>query len=401
MGRLIEIGRAFVAARWGRRRWPPPVADCPIETAAQFEDRFAERNVLGVSQEQARREAERELAGERPAAFPGYSFGLSTGTTGRPGVFLTSETERHLWVGAVVAKFLPLRLLLGADVALVLKHNNRLYMDAGRLLRLHYFNAGAPVGEWAERLCALSPQVLIGPPGVLEQIAVSAAFERHLFRPQVLLAGAEPLFPQDRATLTDAFGVQPRVIYQAKEGFLGAECKQGGIHLNEDLIRFEDIEVGRRRFVPVITDFTRTSQVYRRFRLDDILIRRAGRCACGKSLRLVEAVEGRAQDVLLLLGGSRLFPHEVNALLQPHIGGRDYQVSQVSEDEATLAVAGGTPTGASAALARYLRVAVQEYEAPAPAEKRRRVRRMFDLTNAWLDELVAGGDGHDGASRDG
>jgi len=382
MGSRIEIARAFARARWGRQPVSGDVPDCPIETAHEFEDRFAERNALGLSLADARAEAERELAGGAPS-YPGYSFGLSTGTMGRAGVFITHERERDAWIGTVLGKFLPLRMLLGADVALVLKHNNRLYTDVvkTRGVRLHYFNAAAAVVDWVAKLCALAPDVLIGPPSVLEQIAVSAP---RPLRPALLLAGAEPLFPQDRAFLLEAYGVAPRVIYQAKEGFLAAECGHGGIHLNEDIVGFERLNLQDARFVPVITDFRRTSQIYRRFRMDDVLMESSAPCACGSAFARVDAIEGRANDVLLF-GDGMVFPLEVNQILSNACG--DYRVSQFTEDRVSVACEGGASGDALNALQLLMRGAsifVEEYAPPVCGEKRRRVRRLFDPHNDWL-----------------
>ena len=402
MASRIEIVRAFILAR-RRSRWSAErlqahqrkhvaIDGCAIETSLQFEEHFSERNALKMTREQAHTAAGRELAGE-PSAFPGFSWGLSTGTMGRAGLFLTSDHERNAWLGTVLGKFLPLRMLTGSDVALVLKRNNRLYTDVHKTrgLRLHYFDAATPAAQWANKLCSLSPRVLIGPPSVLEQVAFSAAFARSPFRPQLLLAGAEPLFPQDQAFLQQAYGVAPRVIYQAKEGFLAAGCRKGGIHLNEDLIYFETLPLDRARFVPVITDFTRTSQRYRRFRLDDVLIAGPAQCPCGQPFANVSAVEGRANDVLLV-DSQRHFPLEINALVLRHLERpRDYRITQVAADRIAVAVEGGTPSELAEALARLVgpaQVSIEDYQAQSPGEKRRRVRRLFDLHNDWLNRLT-------------
>lgn len=377
MGSTFEIARAFLNARWARVR-KPRLDDCPIETAREFEANFAARNALGVTLEEARDEAARELSGGAPR-YPGYSFGFSSGTLGAAGVFLTSEQERDRWVGAVLGKFLPLRMLAGASIALILKHNNRLYTDVHktRRLRLHYFNAAAPVDEWACALRNAAPDILIGPPSVLEQLAL-----RQRARPSLLIAGAEPLFPQDAALLHDAYGVAPRVIYQAKEGFLAAGCAHGQVHLNEDLIHFERIEIGRGRFIPVITDFTRTSQRYRRFRLDDVLIAAKSPCACGSPLAGLEAIEGRANDVLLI-EDRVITPFAVNEALQR---AENYVVTQTAPNQITLA--GNIPVEALAALVHPARVTIAPHEPPRLGEKRRRVRRLFDPHNDWLSRFT-------------
>jgi len=374
---MVEIARAFVKARWPRVR-PIRIDDRPIETAREFEANFAARNALGVTLAEAREEASRELAGAAPR-YPGYSFGFSSGTLGAPGVFLTSEKERDRWIGAVLGKFLPLRMLGGASIALILKHNNRLYTDVRktRRLRLHYFNAAAPVDDWAAALRDAAPDILIGPPSVLEQLAL-----RQRIRPSLLIAGAEPLFPQDAALLHDAFGVAPRVIYQAKEGFLAAGCAHGRVHLNEDLIHFERIDIGRGRFVPVITDFTRNSQIYRRFRLDDVLIGAEFSCACGSPLAGVDAIEGRANDVLLI-GDRIITPYDVNDALGR---AKDYTVTQTEPDR--VIVAGGVAVDALTQLLHPATVTAVPYEPPRLGEKRRRVRRLFDPHNDWLSRFT-------------
>ena len=377
MGSTVEIVRAFVRARWPRVR-RVAVDDSPIETAREFEANFAARNALGVSLDQARAEAARELADGAPR-YPGYSFGFSSGTLGAPGVFLTSEKERDRWIGAVLGKFLPLRMLAGASIALILKHNNRLYTDVQktRRLRFHYFNAAAPVDEWAGALRDAAPDVLIGPPSVLEKLAL-----RRCVKPSLLIAGAEPLFPQDAALLRDAFGVAPHVIYQAKEGFLAAGCEHGQVHLNEDLISFERIDIGSGRFIPVITDFTRTSQRYRRFRLDDVLIAASAPCACGSPLAGLNAIEGRANDVLLV-EDRMINPLAVNDALQC---ASSYVVTQTAPDRVT--VAGNVSVDVLAALVHPAHVSIVPFEPVRLGEKRRRVRRLFDPYNDWLSRFT-------------
>ncbi len=375
MGATFEIARAFVKARWPSVR-KPRVDGAPIETAREIESHFAARNALGVTLDEAREEAARELAGAAPR-YPGYSFGFSSGTLGAPGVFLTSEQERDRWVGAVLGKFLPLRMLAGASIALILKHNNRLYTDVHktRRLRLHYFNAAAPVEEWSAALQKASPDVHNAPPTVFEHHAPR-------LKPSLVIAGAEPLFPQDAALLHDVYGVAPRVIYQAKEGFLAAGCAHGLVHLNEDLIHFERIEIGSGRFVPVITDFTRTSQRYHRFRLDDVLITAGARCACGSPLAGLTAIEGRANDVLLV-EDRVITPFTVNDAVQR---AENYAVTQTAPNQLTLA--GNLPVEALAALVHPARVSVVPYEPPRLGEKRRRVRRLFDPHNEWLSRFT-------------
>jgi putative adenylate-forming enzyme len=352
----------------------------PVETAAEYEREFPRRNVLGLTIERARSYALDEVAG-RATPYPGFSFGLSTGSTGVPGVFLTTAAERQQWTRAMVAKFLPLSMLLMRPrIALILKHNNQLY----GVPRLAYFDAADPVEHWAARLCEFRPEVIVGPASVLEALAATREFEQKPIKPRLLLAGAEPLFPQDAALLEAAYETAPRVIYQAKEGFLAFGCERGSIHLNEDLIHFEAIDVGQGRVIPVITDLRRTSQTYRRYRLDDVLQLAQDACPCGRNLARIAAVEGRAADVLLLADGRRVFPLEVNKTVLPFLlPTEDYRLTQTEARRFTLEGGGEAAWALSKLLGEQ--VEVLPFRPENPGVKRRRVRRMFDLENRWIE----------------
>ncbi len=90
---------------------------------------------------------------------------------------------------------------------------------------------------------------------------------------------AEVLDPLDRQRIEAAFAVRVEQIYQATEGFLGATCEHGVIHLNEEflIVEREWVDEARTRFVPVITDLYRSSQPIIRYRLNDVLVPRRGR----------------------------------------------------------------------------------------------------------------------------
>jgi putative adenylate-forming enzyme len=391
MPNKLTILRAYWAARQARKPVRRPTA-APLECEATVYANFERYNALGISLEEARRLAREELeTGRNP--YPGYSFGLSSGTTGEPGVFLTNEHERDVWLGTVLGKFLSPGQVLSLNAALLLKHNNRLYQASNRV---HYFDISTPSSLWAPRLCDLAPSVLIGPPGVLQALAETAAFQRRPLRPHTLLAGGEVLYPQDRERLARAYGVAPRGLYQAKEGFLAAGCAAGGLHWNEDLVEVEWMRFYHRpdRAVPVITDFARQSQTFRRYRLDDV-VKLSGACGCATPFQRVGAVEGRLQDILLLpapKGGFRpLFPFEVNAVLK---GFADYRLYQHDAYHFTLAVPGAPGREVLAALTELLerpsRLEIVPLRAEAPEKKRRRVQRLFDEGNSVVLESLVG-----------
>src|SRR5690606_2214673 len=159
-----------------------------------------------------------------------------------------------------------------------------------------------PFKEIARDLAAFAPTVLAAPPHVLVA-TIRCLRELHSpLRAERVISVAEVLDPIDRRAIEEHFGVRVEQIYQATEGFLGATCAHGVLHLNEDYVLFERewLDAARTRFVPVITDLYRESQPVIRYRLNDVLVPAAAPCACGSPLLAIDRIEGREDDVLWL-----------------------------------------------------------------------------------------------------
>ena len=106
MSSKLAIARAYLRARFPRKA-TGIIPTSPVSDEAQVAENFAEFNALGLTLDEARAMARTELeTGATPR--PGYSFGLSTGTTGEPGVFITTQAEApsENWL-AVPAEMTP------------------------------------------------------------------------------------------------------------------------------------------------------------------------------------------------------------------------------------------------------------------------------------------------------
>jgi putative adenylate-forming enzyme len=373
-----------------------PVVDRSVALA-----RFAELNDRGLALEPC---LERARAAERrrdfTASLDGLAIGLSSGTSGRQGVFLTSPAERARWAGAVLAKALPRGLLGGARVALVLRAGGPLYESVGsRRVAFRFLDLARPPGEHLPALAAFGPTVLAAPPPVLRFLAEARLAGALDLRLERVFSVAEVLDPQDERVIETGLGRRVDQIYQATEGFLGISCAAGRLHLNEDLLVVEQEPLDERgsRFTPVVTDLSRTSQAVIRMRLDDVLVRADEPCPCGSPLQVVHAVEGRADDVLLFpraddrgqLGP--FFADFVRAAVLAAPGVEDFRAVQASPGSLGLWVRpDGAQEAAAAALVRVIGAAglvppsVTRRAAPAeaPLEKRRRVRRTFPAPGA-------------------
>lgn len=264
---------------------------------------FNDINTVGIDKDEAMKLA---ISAEESRDFSpelhGCSVGLSTGTSGMQGLFLVSAKERMRWAGIMLARMLPAPIWHPHKIAFFLRANNNLYDSVsgqGRI-QFEFFDLIKPLDSHFQKLQKMSPTLLIAPAQVLRLLALAQLEGKLSLAPQRVISVAETLFDDDREIIERAFAQKVHQIYQCTEGFLGYSCAHGQLHLNETFVHIEPdwVDKEKGRFAPIITDFTRTSQLFIRYRLDDILTLDPKPCPCGNHERVITRIEGRADDIL-------------------------------------------------------------------------------------------------------
>ncbi|MGK5057286.1 F390 synthetase-related protein [Janthinobacterium sp. LB2P49] len=280
-----------------------PLAQWPTMNKALMLEHFDTMNTEGVTLAQAMDAA---MAAEHSRDFTpavgDITVGLSSGTSSQRAVFTVSPREKAQWAGVMLAKALPDGLFSGERVALFLRANSNLYTAVrSPWLTFAFYDLFEPFDSLCAQLAQYRPSVIVAPAQVLRQLALRVIDGSLALAPKKVISVAEVLEAQDRALIVQAFGAVHE-IYQATEGFLASSCEHGVLHLNEEYVHIEPqwLDGEQRRFVPVITDFTRITQPIVRYRLDDILIARATPCPCGRATRAIDGIEGRCDDMLFL-----------------------------------------------------------------------------------------------------
>lgn len=278
-----------------------PLDEIPITDVAELRADYGRWNSLGRSHAEIHAAALDAETGGTGEVQPGVVAGYSTGRSGTRGVFLASAAERADYIGQILARVLPVTTLAAPmRVALMLRANSALYSDSagGRRAFLHLPLDLTP-DEAAARLGDYSPTILIAPASRLVSMA-EAALAGRLALPALtrLFYGAEPMGEAERAWVAEALGMRPDPIYQATEGFLGAACPRGALHLNDHSLEIElEPVAGTPGFRPVVTDLRRVSQPIVRLRTDDYLELAPAGCGCGYAGRVIRPVMGRVGDV--------------------------------------------------------------------------------------------------------
>ncbi|MGT2907377.1 F390 synthetase-related protein [Streptococcus dentiloxodontae] len=308
-------------------------------------EHFDELNTVGVPQDKAlalARESERTR--DFSPTYHGISIGLSSGTSGHYGIFLTSPYEQTIWAATILAKMLPKRHLFGHRIAFFLRSDNNLYQSVNSpVLHLDYYDMEKEITEHIHHLNQQQPTILIAPASVLRQLAQLSQEGLLHVTPKRIISVAEILEDSDRSFIEEAFHQPLHQVYQATEGFLGATCQKGKLHLNEEGLIFEKEWLDSQRFYPVITDLKRRSQPFYRYRLNDILQIDPEGCSCGSACLVIKKIEGRSDDIFHLLGADGvtkwlIYPDFIRRclLMVSKIG--EYQVKQTQSSVLEIAL---------------------------------------------------------------
>jgi len=249
------------------------------------------------------------LEAEREKRYSGYFqdryvVGLSSGTSGARGIYLTDRVISERLPFAFLARSgMPWRLL-PFRIAFFLRMFNQGFADInGPLISLRYMPTMLPVAEAIERINALKANILMAPPSMLRLLARE---RKRIASPiGIVVSYAEVLEEHERAMLERIFGVRIVEIYQASEGLIACPCREGQLHINEDLVYVELLDESNRELtaldIPcrrmIVTNLYNRVQPLIRYELND-LVTLGAPCPCGSGFRVIAKVIGRDDDVL-------------------------------------------------------------------------------------------------------
>lgn len=181
------------------------------------------------------------------------------------------------------------------------------------LLTTLRLDAAEPMATIVGRLNAQRPDVLIAYASMIRALAEEQIGGALRIGPRVVNCSSEVLTREARTRASQAWGVEPFEVYAATEtGGIAAECdRHTGMHLFEDLVIAEPVDDDGLPIAPGMTSarllvtvlFSRTLPLIR-YELTDSVRLSTESCSCGRPFRLVEAIEGRSDDVLELPGTS-------------------------------------------------------------------------------------------------
>jgi len=206
--------------------------------------------------------------------------------------------------------------------------------------------------------------------GYASAIAVLARFvlDQGIQVPQIQLAlsNAEPLYSHQRDLIRMAFQCPVKDTYGMSEMVCGAsECEHGGIHLWPEVgiceVLNDGLEGPSRTGEAgqlVCTGLLNREMPLIRYVTGDVvmLADNASRCKCGRTLPLIERIEGRSDDLIVTPDGRSV--GRLDPVFKSNLPIVEAQVAQVEHDHIVVRIVRGA--GFGDACEHSLRVGLAE-----------------------------------------
>jgi len=119
-----------------------------------------------------------------------------------------------------------------------------------------------------------------------------------------VIVTSEVLFESQRKKIEEVFGCPVINEYGASDGGLIAfECPSGSMHIFEEAILINTTSSGN----VLLTDLHNHAMPLINYELGDkVIIAKGGKCKCGRTLKLIERIEGRQGDFIQKSNGEKL-----------------------------------------------------------------------------------------------
>ncbi len=333
-----------------------PLAELPPTSKPRLMDHFDD----AVTDPAVRRSAVEEFVADPDRVgellHGRYSVWTTSGTTGRPGIFVHDPHAAAVYQALVARLYLSVlspqlvrrRIAGRRRTAAVFVTGGHFAGASGiaRAQRQHprlaagsrLFSALEPLPTLVRELDEFRPAMLAGYPSALDLLAAEQREGRLHMEPALLLAGGEHLSAAARRRMEEAFGAPVRDTYSASE-FPGMayDCGHGWLHLHADWVVLEPVTAdhapvpaGELSDTVLLTNLANRVQPLIRYDLGDRVLVSPDPCPCGSPLPAMR-VEGRTNDVLELTSGGttvRVLPLALVTVVEDVPGVRRCQLVQ-------------------------------------------------------------------------
>jgi phenylacetate-coenzyme A ligase PaaK-like adenylate-forming protein len=260
-------------------------------------------------------EIEEHATGSDPGALFAREFHvfMTSGTTGRRGVFPQTRAEFAQWVAAcwrVVSRFglRPGARTAGIAAPTPLHITQKLFRALGGFgVGRPELTVTMPMPALVEALDRDQPEAIFGTVSTVGALATEQLAGRLSMRPRWAVASGEVLPEDVRLRIGDAWGIEPVEIYSSTETLVMASetPERVGLHVSEDLVVLEVVDEHNRPVPPgipghkvLVTSLVNRAFPLIRYEIADAVTLAPDPDPTGRPYQRIMRVDGRNDDIL-------------------------------------------------------------------------------------------------------
>lgn len=392
--RLRELTRAAIErSPWHRKRLAGLNPDRVDETALRQLPVMTKADVMEhfddiVTDDRLRLEVVNRHLDGLAASGDHYLFGrytaiASSGSSGRRGVFVY---DWEGWATFYLGLFRYILRAICTDpppesapvvvASVAASHPTHATAAMSRIFSApHFISRRFPVTMPMDQIVAglneAQPTFLQGYASALHLLTHEARAGRLRIAPKRIITGAEPLLPEIRSALEEAWEVPVGAWWGTSEGgATGVPCDLAATHLSEDLLIVEPVDEDGRPVGPgersakiYLTNLYNQTLPLIRYEITDEVIVLREPCPCGSAHPRIADIQGRLDDIFVYQG-LRVHPHVFRSRLGQEHNIVEYQVHQTASG-AAISLRGAGPVDVSA-LRRDIAADLEHLGIPRP-----------------------------------
>ncbi len=224
------------------------------------------------------------------------------------------------------------------DLGAAQSFRGRLHSWLNNILFLSSYNlTETSLAKYTAKLLRFKPKLLISYPGPVT-ILSEYLLRTNQTIPSIkaIICSAETLYPWQRNIIESAFNSPVCNRYGCREfGDIAQECAcHSGLHIHSDRVFLEILDDNGNPVGPnetgnvVITDLDNHGMPFIRYLIGDRASFKEGQCECGRSLPLLDKIEGRTLDIVKAPNGNNIGGTFWTLLFRSRPGIASFQVIQ-------------------------------------------------------------------------
>lgn len=212
-----------------------------------------------------------------------------------------------------------------------------------RIFTPYYISTFLDINEQFDQLVSQKPHILVGHPPDLINMGRMARSRGETLTFDFIGSNSEIITEKEKKFLEETFHCPVYEEYSSIEaGFIAQNCRKKRMHTISDsvfaeVVKDDEVAAPGERGEVVVTPLFKNATPFIRYRQEDIASFSDESCDCGINFPLINVIEGRKDDLIVLPSGKEIAPTRLVPLFFD-LKIQDFSIVQVSPDRVVIQI---------------------------------------------------------------